>query len=69
GRELLAQLREGQPGIRAMFLTAHTEHAAVDAELAHSSARLLRKPCRPRVLLQAIRETLDGPSAAPEGRA
>ncbi|MGE3177826.1 MAG: ATP-binding protein [Vicinamibacterales bacterium] len=69
GRELLAQLREGQPGIRAMFLTAHTEHAAVDAELAHSSARLLRKPCRPRVLLQAIRETLDGPSAAPGVRA
>lgn len=42
-----------------MFLTAHTDHAAIDPELADSSARLLRKPCRPRVLLQAIRESLD----------
>jgi two-component system cell cycle sensor histidine kinase/response regulator CckA len=59
GRELFAELRHSQPGIRAMFLTAHTDHAAIDAELADSSARLLRKPCRPRVLLQAIRESLD----------
>lgn len=69
GRELLAELRHTQPGIRAMFLTAHTEHAAIDAEIADSSARLLRKPCRPRVLLQAIRESLDDAGARlPGGR-
>ncbi len=67
GRELLDRLRVQRPELRAIFLTAHTEHAAVEAQLAEPSARLLRKPCRPRVLLQAIRECLDDVGASGGG--
>lgn len=66
GRELFECLRVQRPGLRAIFLTAHTEHAAVDAQLADPTARLLRKPCRPHALLQAIRDCLDGVASAPE---
>lgn len=59
GKELYLTLSAQRPGLRAMFLTAHTDHAAIDAELADPTARLIRKPCRPRVLLQAVRECLD----------
>ena len=65
GQQLLAQLRARHPGLRAMFLTAHTDHAVVDAEVADPSARLLRKPCRPRTLLHAVRECLDDTGVRP----
>ena len=65
GKQLLAQLRARHPGLRAMFLTAHTDHAVVDAEVADPSARLLRKPCRPRTLLHAVRECLDDTGVRP----
>lgn len=63
GDELLARLRERRPGLRGLFLTAHTEHSAIDAQLVEPTARLLRKPCRPGALLAAIRDCLDAGSS------
>jgi CheY-like chemotaxis protein len=58
GPELVERIRRTRPGVRAIFMTAHTDD--------HVPARregdlLLRKPFPPRDLLAAVRSCLDAP--------
>jgi PAS domain S-box-containing protein len=63
GKALVRALREAHPGVRALFVSGHLEHASDRSALAQSE-RLLRKPFALADLRRAVRELLDARAAS-----
>jgi two-component system, cell cycle sensor histidine kinase and response regulator CckA len=65
GPELARRLRSDRPAAHVLFMTAHTDHAAVSAACEQAApAQLLHKPFAPRTMLTAVRSMLDAPRGA-----
>ncbi|MEW5905562.1 MAG: response regulator [Elusimicrobiota bacterium] len=61
GPELAGRLAGRWPGLKVMFMSGYTEHAALDDGLLREGAAFIQKPFAPDALLRAVRETLAGP--------
>ncbi len=60
GAELLAQLRMGQPRLRAVLLTGYTQDGLEAQGIGLGEGRVLQKPFAPEDLRRTVREVLDG---------
>lgn len=60
GSELVARLRESRPHLRVICMSGYVPDPEALRRSIGEDAVLLTKPCRPEVLLQAIRGLLDG---------
>jgi two-component system cell cycle sensor histidine kinase/response regulator CckA len=58
GQQLAALLQQGDSGLRVVFMSGYSEHAAAEAAQAGSSVRILTKPFNRGALLRAVREVL-----------
>jgi len=58
GQELAVQLQHEYPGLRIVFMSGYSEHAATEMANADPSVRLLNKPFSRGALLRAVREVL-----------
>jgi CheY-like chemotaxis protein len=65
GRELVERLREGRPGLRALFMSGYTDPAAHQTEGLETGTTFLPKPFAPTVLLRAVRLALTRPASGP----
>ncbi len=61
GRELASKLRVIRPGLKVIYMSGYTEHAASHPGEWDSSAILLTKPFTRSAILRAVREVLEGP--------
>ncbi len=59
GITLAERLRQLRPGLRVLYMSGHTEHAALRRGLQDGGATLLQKPFTPEALLQAIAKELE----------
>jgi CheY-like chemotaxis protein len=59
GRELIEQLRLGQPGLRVLFTSGYNADAAVRRGVIASEVEYLTKPFTPQALLESVRRVLD----------
>jgi CheY-like chemotaxis protein len=60
GEALLAQLRMGRPGLKAVLLTGYTEDGLQAQGVGLGDGRVLQKPFGPEELRRVVREVLDG---------
>jgi two-component system cell cycle sensor histidine kinase/response regulator CckA len=60
GQELADRLQGERPGLRVVFMSGYSEHAATEMEHADSTIRLLAKPFSRAAILRAVREILHG---------
>ncbi len=60
GQELAVQLQDEYPGLRIIFMSGYSEHAATEMAHADPGVRLLNKPFSRGELLRAVREVLHG---------
>lgn len=58
GQELAVHLQHEYPGLRIVFMSGYSEHAATEMANADPSVRLLNKPFSRGALLRAVREIL-----------
>jgi CheY-like chemotaxis protein len=58
GQELAVQLQHEYSGLRIVFMSGYSEHAATEMANADPSVRLLNKPFSRGALLRAVREIL-----------
>jgi two-component system cell cycle sensor histidine kinase/response regulator CckA len=58
GQQLAALLQQSDSGLRVVFMSGYSEHAAAEAAQAGSSVRILTKPFNRGALLRAVREVL-----------
>jgi PAS domain S-box-containing protein len=63
GQQLAALLQQQDSGLRVIFMSGYSEHAAAEAAQAGSSVRILTKPFNRMALLRTIREVLGTPTA------
>lgn len=61
GPELAERLSSLWPGLKVIFMSGYTEHAALNDGLLRKGANFIQKPFAPDALLRAIRETLARP--------
>jgi PAS domain S-box-containing protein len=61
GPELAAQLAETCPSLRTLFISGYADRSLVSRGVALNNALFLQKPFTPDVLVQRVREALDGP--------
>jgi CheY-like chemotaxis protein len=59
GPDVVERIRARRPGVRALFMSGFSEHAALGDALGGGSG-FLRKPFTPELLSRAVREALDG---------
>jgi two-component system, cell cycle sensor histidine kinase and response regulator CckA len=59
GQELAARLQQTQPGLRVIYMSGYSEHAATEATRMDASVRLLTKPFSRGAVLRAVREVLN----------
>jgi two-component system cell cycle sensor histidine kinase/response regulator CckA len=62
GQQLAALLQQQDPGLRVIFMSGYSEHAAAQAAQAGSTVRILTKPFNRMALLRTIREVLGSPT-------
>jgi PAS domain S-box-containing protein len=60
GAELVEQLRRHNPGLKTLYISGHTEDAAVRDRVSEASESFLQKPFTPTTLARKVREVLDG---------
>ena len=60
GEALLAQLRMGQPGLKAVLLTGYTEDGLQERGVGLGDGRVMQKPFSPEELRRVVRDVLDG---------
>jgi nitrogen-specific signal transduction histidine kinase/CheY-like chemotaxis protein len=58
GQELAVQLQHEYPGLRIVFMSGYSEHAATEMANADPNVRLLNKPFSRGTLLRGVREIL-----------
>jgi len=59
GRTLAAQLAARQPGLRVLFMSGYTEHAALNGAHIARDAAFIQKPFTAQELSRAVRHALD----------
>jgi two-component system, cell cycle sensor histidine kinase and response regulator CckA len=59
GKELAGLLAQQRAGMRVIFMSGYSEHAAAEAAQGDSSLRLLTKPFSRGTILRAVREILN----------
>ncbi len=64
GRELVTRLRALKPNLRVLYMSGYPGGALTPQQLADDGVPFMPKPFTPDVLLQKLREALDGPRAA-----
>jgi len=64
GRKAANAISSSRPGIRVLFMSAHTEDAIASRGVFEGETYFLQKPFRTEMLLRKVREVLDAP--APE---
>ena len=63
GQELARQMRKLRQGIRVIYMSGHSEHAAGEAAKCDAAAAVLTKPFSRTVLLRTVRDILPIPTA------
>jgi len=61
GQELAGRLQQQRPGLRAIYMSGYSEHAAAEAAQSGSTLRLLTKPFSRSAILGMVREILNEP--------
>ena len=61
GQQLAAGLQQRRAGLRVIYMSGYSEHAATEAAQSVSTARLLTKPFTRNAILRAVREVLGAP--------
>jgi two-component system cell cycle sensor histidine kinase/response regulator CckA len=61
GQQLAAGLQQQRAGLRVIYMSGYSEHAATEAAQSASTARLLTKPFTRNAILRAVREVLGAP--------
>jgi PAS domain S-box-containing protein len=64
GQELAGRLQQSRSGLRVIYMSGYSEHAAAEAAQADSSIRLLTKPFSRIAILRLVRQTLNEASPA-----
>ena len=59
GRELASRVRQLRPTAKVLYMSGHTNHAALELEPETAPTPFLQKPFAPEVLLAKIRDVLD----------
>jgi nitrogen-specific signal transduction histidine kinase len=59
GRQLAEAIRAMKPGLRALFMSGHTEETMADLGLVETGDAFIAKPFTPASLIQKVREVLD----------
>jgi len=59
GQELAGRLQQNRPGLRVIYMSGYSEHAAAEAAQGDSSMRLLTKPFSRTAILRLARQTLN----------
>jgi CheY-like chemotaxis protein len=59
GQELAGRLQQKHPGLRAIYMSGYSEHAAAEAAQGDASLRLLTKPFSRSAILRLVRQTLN----------
>jgi CheY-like chemotaxis protein len=59
GRELASRVRQLRPTAKVLYMSGHTNHAALELEPETVPTPFLQKPFAPEVLLAKIRDVLD----------
>ncbi len=65
GREVVDRLREGTPGLPALFVSGYTQDAIAQRGVLDSGVEFLPKPFTPATLVARVRAVLDGGRPAP----
>ena len=60
GRDLVGRLKIMRPELRVLFVSGYTEEGVRKQGVLEPGAAYLEKPFTPEVLLQKVREVLDG---------
>jgi two-component system cell cycle sensor histidine kinase/response regulator CckA len=60
GPEIVAELRRRFDGVKALFMSGHTDHALLQDENLRSGLNFIAKPFSPEALAKKVREVLDG---------
>jgi two-component system cell cycle sensor histidine kinase/response regulator CckA len=60
GWELAKQLLAERPGLETLYISGHTEDAAIQRGLVDKNVNFLEKPFAPGALVQKVRKLLDG---------
>jgi CheY-like chemotaxis protein len=60
GWELAKQLLAERPGLETLYISGHTEDAAIQRRLVDKNVNFLEKPFAPGALVQKVRKLLDG---------
>ncbi len=69
GRELIEQVAVLWPETSVIYMTGYTDDAIIHHGVLDSGIELIQKPFKPRVLLEKVREVLDGEPALVQGAA
>jgi CheY-like chemotaxis protein len=69
GRELVEKLAVLSPETEVIYMTGYTDDAIIHHGVLDSGIELIQKPFKPRVLLEKVREVLDGKAALVRGAA
>ena len=64
GRQLAAELRKTDPGLRVIFVSGYAGHSMAAHGLDVPGAHFLPKPFSMQLLARTVREVLDGAAAA-----
>ena len=67
GRAVTERLLAGNPGLRVLFMSGHTDDAVVRHGVARDRVHFLQKPFAPSALAAKVREILDAPPDEPVG--
>jgi two-component system cell cycle sensor histidine kinase/response regulator CckA len=59
GPEVVEVLRAHQPNLRAIFMSGHTDHAALHEGVLGDAVHFVQKPFSPLTLVKKVREVLD----------
>ena len=59
GPDVVADLRIDRPGLRVLFMSGYTDHAALRRDVMQNGANFIQKPFLPEALARRVRELLD----------
>jgi CheY-like chemotaxis protein len=62
GRELAAQLRRLDPGLRVLYMSGYSSDVVAERGLLPADVSLITKPFSPTALAARVREILDAPA-------
>jgi PAS domain S-box-containing protein len=59
GPDVVANLRVDRPGLRVLFMSGYTDHAALRRDVMQNGANFIQKPFLPEALARRVRDVLD----------